>query len=245
MRKQNNNSHQKGGKKSTNSSSVAVKAPVAQSRVSRNKPANISRRGRDEIVVTHREYITPVNFVYNVDFTLSEKAIAINPGLPISFPWLSTIAPSYESYRFEKVKFCFETSVPTTQQGAFIMCFDYDASDNPPQTKTDFLNFQGAVKGPVWDADLSMTLDSKLMNKIGPSRYIRRGNRSGDIKLYDIGNLYYTIINTTTSAQYGDLFVEYTVVLQTPQMNTSETISDNYASLTNTYANLRSGLRSS
>lgn len=201
-----------------------VAVPIATAHKSRNSQPKIVRRSKDEIAVTHREYIADLNYISsNNDFAPQVKTLEVNPGLQLAFPWLSTLALSYESYRFEKLKYIFESSVATSTDGAFIMAFDYDASDSAPTTKQDFMNYEGAVKGPIWSATLEMILDAKRLNKLGPSRYTRGGVRPNtDIKTYDCGKLFYALINSpTTSFYYGDLFVEYTVILQTPQLHSS------------------------
>lgn len=230
--KRNNKTNNKAKNNNNLANSKLVAVPIAAARVSKNQQPVILRKSKDEILVSHREYVTEVSINTTNNFPDTVKKLSFNPGLSLTFPWLSNIATSYESYRFEKVSIHFETSLPTTTQGAFIMAFDYDASDESPANKSDFLNYDGAVKGPIWSSDLVMSLNAKRLNKLGPSRYVRGGVRSDtDIKTYDAGNLFYTLINapsdnSLSSIPLGDLFVEYTVLLQTPQINTIESTID-------------------
>lgn len=207
-------------------SNIIVSAPAATARVTRNSSPTIVRRSQNEIVVSHREHITELSFTADANFANTIKQVTLQPGNQATFPWLSTIANSYESYRFERCKFTFESSLPTSIVGGFIMAFDYDAADAPPSSRSDFLNYKGAVKGPIWSPSLEMVLSPKDLNKIGPSRYTAAGSVTGDPKTYHAGILSYTCVNANTATGYGDLFVEYTIVLQTPQVNSRSRTTD-------------------
>jgi hypothetical protein len=113
--------------------SQSVTAPQAQGLVRRSARPNISRSMNGDIKIAHREYVQ--DLVGSVAF--ANNQFPCNPGLASTFPWLSKLAPQYESYDFESLVFEFETTSPTTATGTVSMAVDYDASDAAPSNQTE------------------------------------------------------------------------------------------------------------
>lgn len=197
------------------SSSVSRKsAPVASSTVRKvSKPVFANSRSGD-LTVKHREYINEV--AGSVSFAVN--TLQINPGLAGVFPWLSQIAQRYESYRFKKLVFHYETESATSATGSVIGTIDYDASDSAPENKTQAMAYRNAVRSPPW-CDFSMISQSEDLNK-RKSYFVRAGSLSSnqDIKLYDSGNFYLCTQGQAGATNIGELYVEYIVDLMTPQM---------------------------
>jgi hypothetical protein len=167
-----------------------------------------------DCVISHREYIADV--VSTGATTFSVVSYACNPGVSGTFPWLSSVASNFESYRFERLNFEYETDISTATAGTAIMGLDYDAADPAPTTKTQVLSYRGAVRSPVWQPCCMVSLQEDL-NKL-KSFYIRRGTLSAnlDIKTYDTGNLF--MCTVSAAATIGELYVDYTVRLMTPHL---------------------------
>jgi hypothetical protein len=146
-----------------------VSQPVAKGKVVRqNKPVTTHLPNGD-ILIRHREFVSDVN----VSQAFAAQTFSLNPGLPGSFPWLSTLARSYESYRFEKLQLSFETFSASTSTGTALIAIDYDASDAAPTTKTQAMAYRGSVRSPIW-SDCEHNSDKEDLNKRA-SYYVRGG----------------------------------------------------------------------
>ncbi len=95
-----------------------------------------------------------------------------------------------------------------------MLVLDYDASDDAPVNKTQFLTMQGAVSAVSWE---------DVMYHMRPAqarleRFTRVGGiPSGtDIKLYDIGNFNFAIQGQASTDMIGELYVSYDVDLSIP-----------------------------
>lgn len=193
--------------------------PLAHQKRNRTKRPKISNGPKSDgsIIVRHREYL--------VDVTGTElftpAKLRINPGLSGCFPWLSTIAPNYETYNFRKLKFEYNTGIGATHTGKFFMGIDYDSGDTSPTAKMELLAYHDACDTPVWGS-VTMTADHRDLHKF-KTRYVRNYNISAglndDVTLYDVGALYYATAGCDVTTGVGELYVEYEVELNTPTMN--------------------------
>lgn len=174
----------------------------------------------DRIRIRHREYVGDLKS--STTFALQMK-VSINPGLEKSFPWLSAIASRYETYKFIELKFEFATSLPSNSAGGIYAAVDYDAADAAPSQKSELANFAEMTKTVVWsNGQLSKSSPANL-GKMANSRYLRYGELAPnlDVKTYDVGNfLVYTDACANSGSVLGEVFVEYTVEFQTPQLHT-------------------------
>lgn len=198
-------------------------APVAVQVNNKTRNPTITN-GRNGCTISHREYITDISRANN-GFVVD--TYNINPGLSGTFPWLAQIATRFESYTFERLNFVYEPMVPTTQVGTVMMAIDFDAADTPPANKTTLLNMQGAMRSAPWQPFRmsSQVVDRK---KMVYERYVRSGATTSptDIKTYDMGNLQVATVGVGSgTVVLGELYVEYTVRLRTPQIQTSPGLS--------------------
>jgi hypothetical protein len=183
--------------------------PVTTGRSFKQNGGSIN--GRQSTIVRKREYLQDV--LGSVAFT--NTTYAVNPGLPISFPWLAPIASSYEEYRFLKLNFLYETSSSSATQGEVMMVIDYDAYDAPFQNKQLAMNYKAAVRTQSW-APISYNLDrsqSRAFNQL----FVRSGAVPGDLKTYDVGLFQLITQGQTSATVIGELYVEYEVELIGPK----------------------------
>lgn len=193
-----------------------AKAPVSITVKTRSN-APVVRSTRQGFIVRHREYLQDIS---SIDSNFRNNALAVNPGVASSFPWLSAIAGRYEFYVFRRLHYVYEPICPTTTPGSVMMAIDYDAADSPPATKTAFMSYRSAVRTAPWDRIRFDALRSDL-HKFAEQRYIRlaAAPTGTDIKTYDIGNLYFATQSTPASpTTLGELYVEYDVAFYTPQL---------------------------
>ena len=96
------------------------------------------------VIVRHREYLGDI--AASTAFTI--QSYDIQPGLQRTFPWLSSIANSFEQYRIRGMLFEFNSTSAdavysvgaNTALGSVIMMTDYDIADAPPGSKREMLN---------------------------------------------------------------------------------------------------------
>lgn len=172
-------------------------------------------KGDARIRVRHSEYIQEIDG----SNLFSAIKFEINPGMSATFPWLSNIAPNYETYRFNSLEFHFRTTRGSNSSGSVNMAIDYDAADSTPTSLSQMLQYHGSVDSPVWSPDTCMRCSNENMNK-AVNRYIRTDILAPnlDIKSYDIGNLFIgTAGETGGIVPIGRIWVTYDVDLITPQ----------------------------
>lgn len=202
----------------------SVSAPVSSQKVIRNGRPTISNISNSPfsddgaIRVSHREYVADI--LGSVAY--ANSTFSINPGLATIFPWLaSSCALGYESYTFEKLNFLYEPSCSTATAGKVILAVDYDPTDVFPSSKAIISSYHNAVSSPPW-AECCFVADRRDLVKMAPQRYIRQGTiltALNDLKTFDVGNLQIGTQGMATGAVVGELWVEYVVTLQTPQIN--------------------------
>lgn len=167
--------------------------------------------------VTHTEYIRDI-----ITTTTSYETftIPVNPGLRDSFPWLHAIAANYETYLLTNLTYRFVPSVGTTTAGSIHMSPDYDAGDtNTGLTKGQVMQFEDTVRGPLWKP-LSMRATPRNLHK-RKQYYCRKGPLADnlDIKSYDTANLIVGVSTPGGAMQVGELFCDYSLVFETPQLD--------------------------
>lgn len=201
---------------------VDVSLPAAMGQIYRvGMPKFSGVAGSDgRMRVTHREYLCDVA----LRDVLTVRTFALNPGLSTSFPWLSKLAERFESYLFRSLRVVYVPTVGTSARGSVVMAVDYDAADSAPTDKVSLLSYHGAVKTQVWSPAV-MACDRPDLQKFGVQRYIRYGTApSPDIHAYDVGNLFVASYGADVSydkTDAGEIYLEYTVDLITPQMSSS------------------------
>jgi hypothetical protein len=145
---------------------------------------------------------------------------AVNPGIAATFPWLSTLADRYESYKFHKLHFVYETTKSASTNGSVQGLIDFDAADAAPTTKALFMGHANAVRAAVWQ---EFVFDARAadLHKFAAERFVRSGSLSSnlDIKTYDIGNFFIGAAGCADTSSVGELYVEYDVEFRTPQLN--------------------------
>lgn len=196
-------------------SSVLRSAPAARQRVKRIPNPQIIHQGSNgDVTVAHEEFVQDING----SVAFSDSSLAINPGLSVMFPWLSQMAPLYESYKFEKLEFRFETVSSSATPGFVMMAVDYDASDPAAVTKSQLASYTGCVRCPSWEECCNVSSRENLSKRT--SYYVRNAPLSAnqDIKLYDVGNLNIATGSQAGTTPVGELWVKYVVRLMTPQL---------------------------
>jgi hypothetical protein len=172
---------------------------------------------KEGVVVCNREFIGVVASSGSGFNQLLR--LRVNPGSARTFPWLSTMANSWETYRFRKLRFEYIARCPTTTPGSIFISPDYDAQDGAPINEV----VQSAIKGTVEDGpwkSLNVDLSPANMNRAFKSHFTmddaRFGNTTQDEKTIDAGQVFLST-ETDGAAKLGRLWVSYECELNTPQ----------------------------
>jgi len=177
--------------------------------------APIINANRDSSRIIHREFVTNVSG--SALFTVL-ATLALNPGLSATFPWLSTQAQGWESYRFNSLRACYYTRTGSNIPGSVMLIPDYDAADGAPPTEAIASTFEDISEDAPWK-DIVCNLRPAAMHALGPKKFIRSQalTANQDIKTYDVGNLFICTVDGTT-VSWGKLWLEYDISLYTPQL---------------------------
>jgi hypothetical protein len=166
-------------------------------------------------VVTHRELLGTVRS--SVLFEV--LGYRINPGLKQVFPWLSTIANSFERYRFSKLEFEYVPRVGYNSQGSVYFGIDYDVKEDLPANEQQMCAYEGSIEAPPYRPFLLRTKPGSLAT--GGTKLFTRSTEitSGDLSLYDAGMF---LVGTqdfgTSDLLMGKIWVNYVVHFETPQI---------------------------
>lgn len=193
--------------------SVSLSAPTSQTRVNRSGVPKIRYRPNGDCRISHRE------FIYDLPGSVAFACTTfnINPGLPAFCNWLYRLAQSFESYIVHSLMFRFETESPTSSTGTVVLAVDYDAGDAAPTTKAQALAYRGTVRSAPWAPSCHTSLLEDLRKR---SSYFVRGGSIAvgkDYALYDIGNLFLITQGMASTANVGEIWVEYDIEFRTPQ----------------------------
>jgi len=176
------------------------------------------------IVVRHREFIQTITSSTNF---VVRAILPLNPGLPGTFPWLSSIASNYQEYRIKGAVFHY---VPTSGQftgatnpalGTVMFQTVYRADDSVPTTKYELLNEYWANETMPCDT-MVHPIECANNESVLTRRYIRDGAVSDNLMFYDTGKTIVAVQGQQTAGQIlGDLWITYEVELKKPKMYAS------------------------
>lgn len=202
-----------------------VSAPAASSAVVTSERPKINGSSRKGVTrIDHRELVRS-NVKGGIDFNVS-AVWAGQPGLSVSFPWLSKTASNFDQYLIHSMSAEWVPSAPTNTPGKVTIAPDYDALDAPPQSTVAVANYANAKTFPVWH-NVVVPLDVKALMGMGPRKYIRTSKvLNSDLKTYDCCNVFVCTQNfTDVEHAAGDLFINYDIEFFAPEVALGGTAS--------------------
>lgn len=191
-------------------SNKMTSAPVAYNvAVKKNAPKFRSAQGK--YIVSNREFITEVNG--SSSFNVTE--FQTQPGLAISFPWLSQIANTHQRYHVRKLVFTYVPLAATSERGRVILAFAIDPLDATPVSKSELFQYPTSSESSIWASNKlvvnPMSRNDTLFTRAGAVE-------DTDIKTYDFGKLFVGASNTADdTTKIGEIFVDYEVELSVPK----------------------------
>lgn len=190
----------------------------------------------ESITFRHREYIADVSS--STSFVTT--TYSINPGLPTTFPFLSAIAQNFQEYDFKGLVFEFKSTSAdalnstNTALGTIILAAQYRADAPAFTDKQQMLNEMWSIDGKPSECRLLPIECAPIENPFNV-QYVRTGTiTTGDIKMYDLGNLVVGSYGSQASAVVGELWATYEVVLRKPQLSTGLDLNGDLAQYTAT-----------
>lgn len=190
-------------------------------RINDQGPPSFRTRANGEIEVMHREFLQDI--VGSTAF--SNTSFSINPGLANTFPWLSSVASSFEEYEFLGLLFEFKSTSAVavnstnTALGVVIMATDYDALDSSFVTKVQ-MEAQQFTTSSVPSISFCHGIECRPRSNVLSSLYVRTTSvpSGADQRFYDLGNFQLATSGMQAAATIGELWVSYHVLLKKPQL---------------------------
>jgi len=212
-----------------------VVAPVAYGTRIKRGAAHFSKgQMPGSLVVSHTEYLTDIS---GSNGAINIATVDLNPGVFNAFPWLSSIARRFETYRFRRLQYKYKQTTTTGESGVVALASCWNVNDPVPTTKDEIMNFEGTVKSSPW-VDLTFNcLHANLKQRstyfvrtgpvVPPENDTSRGgadNRDVDYNMYDTARLI-TLVEDLTTGVIGELYVEYEIEFMSPIVEFSPDIS--------------------
>jgi len=167
----------------------------------------------ESVTFRHREYIADISS----SVAFAAQQFQVNPGLSQSFPYLQSIASSFQEYKFKGLIYEFKSTGATslvngtnTAMGTVMLAAQYKADAPGFTSKVDLLNEMWSVDAKTSD---SCILPIECSPKENPMsiQYVRTGAPIGDIKLYDLCNVTVATQGSQGANVVGELWVSYEV----------------------------------
>ncbi|QMW68889.1 capsid protein [Crucivirus-419] len=173
-------------------------------------------------IIRHREFIQDISAVGAPNFT--NLSFPVNPGLSVTFPWLSTLAQCYDQYQLLGCVFEFVstsgTDTNTQALGSVIMASDYDSRDSNFTGKLEMENSQFCVTSKPQNNQIHPIECDPSVNAF-PIKYCRSGTQptNTDIRNYDHCNFQIATVGLPSAVgNIGELWVSYEIAFYKPQL---------------------------
>jgi hypothetical protein len=207
-------------------------APVAKT-TKRRPYFRVNTYGKDGLKINAQDFMTRIAFT-TTDLTGQVKAtVLLNPTSPLfSNTRLECYGKIYEKFRFSKVTIHAEPASSTSKDGSYLMSYDLDVNDVPPDTSTgvnsdftikEFFGNPNTVDCVIWD---SSSLECKLAED-KQFLFCSTGNaNSNSIGATDPKTVYqgkvYLVSDVAVSATTNiNFWIEYEILLINPGLDAS------------------------
>lgn len=168
--------------------------------------------------ITHREYIGDMSMTT----AFSLKSFTISPASADTFPWLSTIAPSFQEYQIMGCVFEFKSlsanavSGTNAGMGSITAAVNYDVYSTPPQSKTQIANALFAVSCKPSE-DMMCPLECEPAENVSKVLHIDQGQPGLERHFYDFARL--DVVTQGSSGDYPgacEIWATYDIMLIKP-----------------------------
>jgi len=189
-----------------------------------NAQVPVMHSSNESVRFKHREYIGDVAMAGPA---YTSRTYNVNPGLPQTFPYLSSIASCFQEYSFKGLVFEYKTTSATalasgtnTAMGSVMLAAQYRSDAAPFVGKQALLNEMWSVD-TVPSQNVILPIECAPEESVMDKQYIRQGPVTGDIKMFDLCSV--TIATqggqTGQTNVIGELWVSYDVELKKPELS--------------------------
>lgn len=171
------------------------------------------------IRVSHHEYVGDVTS----STSFSVHSYPINPGVQVAFPWLSSVAASFQEYEINGLIFYFKSTSANalnstnTALGQIIGAVQYNPYLPAPQDKISMLGLASASDGKPSESNI-YPVECKADMVVYRSKLIRTGAVTDDLAKYDHGNFFLGSNGSQAAAVVGELHIVYDITLKKPRL---------------------------
>lgn len=181
-------------------------------------PAATSKQSKFQSNLDQKTVLRMEEFIVNIpgseEFDI--KSYIVNPGYEDVFPYLATVAPRFQFYRFKKLHFEFRTRCGSTQVGVVGMAPEYNSEEQPPSTIQTASNVKSAISDVPWK-DIRLKCDPSMMFATAPHKSVR-SYRGPESITYDALRLNIWREGQASTALIGALYAIYEIELWAPQI---------------------------
>lgn len=174
------------------------------------------RSGGMGVEIVHKE------FIGNVDGSVlfASKSYAINPGLEETFPWLSSVARCFQTYRFLGLIFEYRPSsgniaATSPALGIVAMATAYDPLAPAFNSKVQIESYEYS-SATVPSNSVIHPVECKARSNVLDNMLIRSNAAPGDLRFYDMGTFQIGTEGMQSAYTLGELWVSYHVLLTKP-----------------------------
>lgn len=199
----------------------SVKDNVLVEEMVTGKQVPVMHSSDESVIIRHREYICDVSS--STSFT--NRVFEVNPGLSVTFPWLSTIAQNFEQYKWRGLIFEYKSTSANalnstnTALGSVAIASEYNTNAQPFFSKSQVLN-------NMWTCNAKPSENFMHPIECAPQfgvtnlLYVRTmPSPSGqDKRLYDMVNVQLVTEGSQAVATVGELWATYEIELFKPQI---------------------------
>lgn len=188
-------------------------------------PMVVNSNTGESVILRHREYLGDI--LSTTAFTNS--AYPLNPGDPITFPWLSQVATSFEEYEFRGVIFEFKSmssdallaTAAGTALGVVVMATEYDSLEADFTDKHQMENHAYANSGKP-SISFIHPIECKRSATPLTRLYVRNSGTppsGADLRMYDLGKFQIATQGMQVAGGIlGELWISYEVALFKPHI---------------------------
>ncbi len=223
---------------------VSTNSVVASSLKAASSIPSMHKDGQS-IIVQHKEYLGEVRS--STSFQVLQSYV-LNPGNPITFPWLSDIAAKFQEYRIRGAVFHYVPSSGSVASGTnpglgtVMLQTTYRSTDQAPVNKVEMLN-EYCSNEVVPSETMAHPIECDPKENPFNVQYVRTGTVPiGDTQLmYDLGVTHLAVSGQQASGNViGDLWITYDVELKKPIVTSNSAFTSKFFQSVSPSTNLAS-----
>lgn len=194
-------------------------------RATSSRPPKVVNHPDGRVIVRHAEYIADVPAAQG--FALA--TFPLNPGMSLTFPWLSRVAQNFEEWVPRGIFFEFKSTssdavVSTNTNsslGQIAMATQYNSVDTNFVNNQQLLNYENAnTEKP--SKNFRHYIECKRSQTVLDEMYVRTGPipPNADLRMYDLGKTSVSSSNNQSASPValGQLWISYEIELRKPKI---------------------------